>query len=568
MFDLHRSTRLAIRRIGLTLATIGLVSWVVVPVHSRIGPQSSSSLRQGVLTLKDRIKYQRAIEEVYWRHRIWPKENPRPKPFLDQVMPPSAIRIKVQDYLLKSQALEVSGHRPITGAQLQAEMERMARRTKQPEVLRELWTALGNDPYVIAECLARPSLANRLTAAEEPATRGNFRTLKWTKGNNRGLRNAALSGPATLLPDDPAIPDARLGHTAVWTGSEMIVFGGNGFLSTGWRYVPATDTWTATATTDAPDPRFWHTAVWTGTEMIVWGGFRAPNDFNTGGRYDPATDTWTATSTANAPSKRAFQKAVWTGSEMIVWGGYDDVAGVSLNTGGRYNSASDTWTTTSLANAPSARTFHTAVWTGSEMIVWGGFDLCLVVAYNTGGRYDPATDTWTATSTIDAPSPRDTHTAVWTGSEMIVWGGYDNTGGRYDPASDTWTATDVAKAPSSRDTHTAIWTGSEMIVWGGEYYDGTYHFLNTGGRYDPATDTWSLTDTTDAPSERYLHTAVWTGSEMIIWGGAASTTGGIAFNTGGRYDPVTDSWTSTAATNAALRAKEARGSSWLSVLRR
>ena len=50
-------------------------------------------------------------------------------------------------------------------------------------------------------------------------------------------------------------------------------------------------------------------------------------------------------------------------------------------------------------------------------------------ALNTGGRYNPSTDSWTATSTTNAPSARDDHTAVWTGSEMIVWGGYDGTSG-------------------------------------------------------------------------------------------------------------------------------------------
>ena len=40
----------------------------------------------------------------------------------------------------------------------------MARNTKQPEVLRELFEALGNDPFVIAECLARPAVAERLVA--------------------------------------------------------------------------------------------------------------------------------------------------------------------------------------------------------------------------------------------------------------------------------------------------------------------------------------------------------------------------------------------------------------------
>ena len=69
---------------------------------------------------------------------------------------------KVADYLRKSQALEDYWQRPITAEQLQAEMDRMAKHTKQPEVLRELFEALGNDPFVIAECLARPALAERL----------------------------------------------------------------------------------------------------------------------------------------------------------------------------------------------------------------------------------------------------------------------------------------------------------------------------------------------------------------------------------------------------------------------
>ena len=43
--------------------------------------------------------------------------------------------------------------------------------------------------------------------------------------------------------------------------------------------------------------------------------------------------------------------------------------------------------------------------------------------FNSGGRYNPSTDSWTATSTTDAPAARAGHTAVWTGSEMIVWGG-------------------------------------------------------------------------------------------------------------------------------------------------
>ncbi|MBI5182166.1 MAG: Ig-like domain-containing protein [Nitrospirae bacterium] len=96
---------------------------------------------------------------------------------------------------------------------------------------------------------------------------------------------------------------------------------------------PQEGSWTATSTTNAPSARDYHTAVWTGTEMIVWGGWNGSNSFNTGGSYNPTTDSWTATSTINVPSARVVHTAVWTGTQMIIWGG--DSSG-SFNTGGRY----------------------------------------------------------------------------------------------------------------------------------------------------------------------------------------------------------------------------------------
>ena len=77
-------------------------------------------------------------------------------------MSQAQIEKKVTDYLRKSQALEDYCQRSITASQLQAEMDRMAKNSKHPELLRELFEALGNDPFVVAECLARPALAERL----------------------------------------------------------------------------------------------------------------------------------------------------------------------------------------------------------------------------------------------------------------------------------------------------------------------------------------------------------------------------------------------------------------------
>jgi N-acetylneuraminic acid mutarotase len=159
-------------------------------------------------------------------------------------------------------------------------------------------------------------------------------------------------------------------------------------------------------------------------------------------------------------------------------------------------------------------------------------------------------DDWNPTSLRDVPAIRSGHTAVWTGSKMIVWGGYGgasphdlNTGGQYDPNTDNWIDTSTINAPEARNFHTAIWTGSEMIVWGGAVFDGSSsRYLNSGGRYNPATGQLDDHQHPQCAQSQARSHRVWTGSEMIIWGGQDSNR---QFNTGARYDPATDSWTPT-----------------------
>jgi hypothetical protein len=204
------------------------------------------------------------------------------------------------------------------------------------------------------------------------------------------------------------------------------------------------------------------------------------------------------------------------------------------------------WTTITLENAPVSQVMHSAVWTGSKMIIWGGwknYETPLIIGdriyygtdVNTGGVYDPRLDAWTTITTTGAPISRQQHTAIWTGSstqpgKMIIWGGWSGgetlDGGIYDPILDTWT---IPATATQRLNHTAVWTGEKMIVWGGDI-DNYTMYTNTGSMYDPVLDTWSNITTTNAPSGRYYHTAIWSGVEMIIWGGPGT-------DTGGRYKP-------------------------------
>jgi N-acetylneuraminic acid mutarotase len=239
------------------------------------------------------------------------------------------------------------------------------------------------------------------------------------------------------------------------------------------------------------------------------------------------------------PSARSLHSAVWTGTEMIIWGGSTTgLLNGEVNSGARYNPTTNTWTPLPTVNAPAARILHSAVWTGSELIIWGGDSSS--AKFNSGARYNAATNTWTPMSTTGAPVARHSHTAVWTGAVMIIWGGesdagLQNDGAIYDPNTDIWTPVSMTDSPSVRARHTAVWTGSEMVVWGGDAPVGQ---LDTGGRYNPGTDTWLATPALGAPAPRANHSAVWNGSQMIVWGGW----GGVFRSDGARLNPATDSW--------------------------
>ncbi|HEY6802084.1 MAG TPA: Calx-beta domain-containing protein [Pyrinomonadaceae bacterium] len=518
-------------------------------------PVDSHGLRHE-LTYNDRVQQQQAVDQVYWQHTLWPEAN-GPKPaFVSQTA-----ALKVDDSLRKSNALTTLWRQNISGDMLQSELNRIVSHSKDPQLLGELFSSLGNDPKAIAEVIARPILVDRMVRSfyehDKKLDHASPFDQWWQNSRDQFSNNISTPNFNYYLPgllqtsggDGTWRPMSALPistGTVVWTGAEMIVWG-NG-TDSGSRYNPATDTWSPTSTINAPSVRRGQTAIWTGSEMIIWGGCNTSTDFcgeNTGGRYNPVTDTWTATSTTNAPLARKEHTAVWTGTEMIIWGGCKPGPNNFCNTigngsPGAYNPASDTWRVVPDGGI-EGRTKHTAIWTGSEMIIWGGIRLGVL---NTGARYNPTTNTWTPTSVINAPAAREEHTAVWTGSEMIVWGGREpsstssfNTGGRYNPLSDAWTATSTTNAPAPRIGHTAVWTGTEMIVWGGDLRM-SLGFTNTGGRYRPDTDTWTATNLANAPSARANHIAVWTGSLMIVW----STDNN---KTGGRYNPVSDSWTPT-----------------------
>lgn len=363
------------------------------------------------------------------------------------------------------------------------------------------------------------------------------------KVTNPDQQSSTIAGGFTYLSADSwtsitPSTTTRSDSTAVWTGSQMIVWGGNiaGASNTGEIFDPVANSWSSVSTANAPVARNYHVAVWTGSKMIVWGGTNGSNvQLDTGGIYDPGTNTWTATSTGTV-APREFVEVIasaWTGSKMIIWGRQ---SGTTTMNGGSYDPSTNTWTTLPTSNAPAFRGSYQAVWAASKLIVWGGYDGLANLELTSGAFYDPGTDSWTATSTNNVPTGRHLFKAVSIGDKMMIWGGVANgtqlySGAIYDPTNQTWTDT-ATNSLVTYGEYSMVWTGSEVIIWGGKI-NAVPPRTDIGSRYNPTTDTWSDTSLSGAPSIRSLHTAIWTGSQMIIWGGDASP----FTNTGALYTP-------------------------------
>jgi hypothetical protein len=216
----------------------------------------------------------------------------------------------------------------------------------------------------------------------------------------------------------------------------------------------------------------------------------------------------------------------------------------------------------STSGVPPGRSFHTSVWDNlsNRMIVWGGFILGTGDT-NTGGLYNPSTNTWTgATSLTNAPPPRLFHTAVWTGTEMIIYGGDEtgfisNNGGRYNPSSNSWIPTSTIGA-SNIHKHSASWTGTEMIVTGGNVSDNSSSPSSTLSiNYNPVSNSWvSLPNFNNTGDAKELHYSFLIGNMVLIWSGinktATNPTPGYN-NSGYRYFLTNTISSSTAIVNNA-----------------
>jgi hypothetical protein len=293
-----------------------------------------------------------------------------------------------------------------------------------------------------------------------------------------------LSGIPEGWTELPAPPeDLHDGAAFVWTGSEVLAWGGCqgeapagcGQTERGYAFDPPSRTWRPLPPIDAPSSS---NAVWTGREAIFFEneleGGAPPGTSLIGHAFDPATRTWRTL--PGAPIEpRSGAVHVWTGREVIVWGGGED--GGAAN-GAAYAPGSNSWRR--IAEAPLGLNLVSAMWTGGEVIVFGALLGDRNIAdrpTSVGAAYDPEEDTWRTLPPSDL-YPNAT-AAAWVGDRMVAYD-YETRWQAYDPVTNTWT--EPADMPFPFDE---CYPDAETV---GDL--GFAFFCGRAALYDPSTGTW------------------------------------------------------------------------------
>lgn len=311
-------------------------------------------------------------------------------------------------------------------------------------------------------------------------------------------------------------------------GSRVFIWGGatdTTELATGAIYDPMTDTWIAVAGgANAPSARVGASCVWTGTVVVVFGGgdLASTADVNTGGRYDPATLTWSATSTTGAPSARRYAPIFWTGTRVVVVAG-ENKGGAGARDALLYDPVADVWQAKA-SGSPPALLDPTIALVGNDVLVFGGnaasFDL------QTLYDFGYVSNVWTSPSNVGAPSARSGAFGAVNGATLYVWGGTTDTRGkRYSPVTGWGGSLADAGAPLARRVRSAQsgWStraGVGAVLFMGGIGVPAADFKKDGALYDTAADAWSAVPAWPSGSDHEWGAGVYTDAdEFVVWGG-------------------------------------------------
>ena len=317
-------------------------------------------------------------------------------------------------------------------------------------------------------------LSGRVCPTKQPPL-GYTQTVAYDPATNAWRKLPPFPGPRGCLEG---------GDNAFWDGKELLLIG-----LTNAAYDPATNKWRKLP----PGGRgsYAQVTAWTGTQTLGFGGGCCAEAYDVVRSFTPGTDSWSDPPRSPIDGRNgAF--GVWSGKQLIVAGGSrEETSGfTTFATGAAYDPAAKAWRT--VASLPAPRQDAAAVWDGSEMLVVGGSSIGAAAThwYRRGLSFDPSTNRWQQLPPM--AYPRSGAAAVWTGSQMLVWGGGTVASGRtvppphgeaFDPATNRWSPLPMSPLRGRIDP-VAVWTGTQMFIWGGQETDGESFFTN-GATYTP-----------------------------------------------------------------------------------
>jgi N-acetylneuraminic acid mutarotase len=303
-------------------------------------------------------------------------------------------------------------------------------------------------------------------------------------------------------------------------------------------------------------------AVWTGKEMIVWGGYdnvtnNSLHVTGDGAAYSPTTNTW-RTLPSSPLTARAYPVAVWTGTAIMIVGGRPAVTTDSTGEyadAAMYNPATARWTTIA---APASYNGHNMNWTaslafGKTILAWSDWSETHQIGPNessgSGGvdmfSYDESTGAWRHIPASAAALP-DVEDALGAGKLVYVRGVTINCGtcsrpfvpeatAIYDPRSNTWTR--LPADPLGGDHLLSVWTGAALFSFNAA---GIYGPVVSGdaSTYNPASNTWTRTPRAPFACDS-MTDPVWTGQQILQYCPRPSS-GVAAGHDGLAYSPARD----------------------------
>ncbi|MBW3603906.1 MAG: hypothetical protein KY460_03160 [Actinobacteria bacterium] len=353
--------------------------------------------------------------------------------------------------------------------------------------------------------------AGRLEISSDPSTEAplTVQDTRWRRPRPGTWRRLPIA-PLT----------SRGGPALVWTGTEVIVWGGFDShgrpLTDGGAFDPATGTWRRLVEHDAHDAIA--QGVWTGAEAVF---VSARETF----RYDPTRRRWHAAPTLPVPVGHALTDRVfavgWSVvavTEPFVRDGSSAVFGL--------DPGADRWQR--LPDVPARLTSeHVMLPAGSTLLVFGRATDTDDVddASGDGLRLDLRDDDagWQRVAGPPALSGRRLRRLVGAavGDQIVLWGASGDGRPNYATAFDgaRWRRLDPGPIATTWAVD-ALWIGDGLIVWD--------RLANDGAILDPTRDRWTPLPAPPLPAALPRPT-VWTGASLFTWG---------AFGTGGAmYTP-------------------------------